>query len=157
MAKRKTKVLDVQDLQKTYGGRKVVQGLSFHVNQGEVVGLLGPNGAGKTTAFYMTIGLIKADGGKVLFLGEDVSDAPIYRRAQMGMGYLAQEPSVFRHLTVEQNILCILENLDLPKNERKKRLEDLLQELNLESLAKKRDSTLSGGGEKTTRNYSPLW
>lgn len=137
--------LDVENLVKIYGGRRVVDGLSFHVNQGEIVGLLGPNGAGKTTAFYMTIGLIRPDAGSVKFHGTDVTKAPIHRRAQMGMGYLAQEPSVFRYLTVEQNILCILENLNLTKNEIKRRLEEHLHELRLEPLAKKVAIALSGG------------
>lgn len=139
------KCLEVKDLVKSYGGRSVVNGLSFEVKQGEVVGLLGPNGAGKTTAFYMTVGLIKPDGGKVAFHGEDVTHAPIHRRARMGMGYLAQEPSVFRYLTVEQNIMSILECLELTKAERKQRLEELLGELRLEPLAKKKAIALSGG------------
>ena len=138
-------VLDVQNLVKSYGGRRVVDGLSFHVQKGEIVGLLGPNGAGKTTAFYMTVGLIRPDEGKVFFNGVDVTKSPMHKRARLGMGYLAQEPSVFRHLTVEENILCILETLPITKTERKQRLELLLQELHLEKLAKKRASSLSGG------------
>jgi lipopolysaccharide export system ATP-binding protein len=137
--------LDVQNLKKSYGHHLVVNDLSFQIHQGEIVGLLGPNGAGKTTAFYMTIGLIRADAGKVFFNGVDVTSLPIHKRAQMGMGYLAQEPSVFRSLTVEQNILCILESIKLSKVERFRRLEELLNELNLTSLAKKKASTLSGG------------
>lgn len=137
--------LDVQSLEKSYGGRKVVSGLSFHVNQGEVVGLLGPNGAGKTTAFYMTIGLIRPDHGKVFFNGDDVTHLPIHKRAKRGMGYLAQEPSVFRNLTVEENILCILESLQLPKSEKWARLESLLNELHLSHLATKKAAALSGG------------
>jgi lipopolysaccharide export system ATP-binding protein len=137
--------LDVQQLIKSYSGRKVVNGLSFQVKQGEIVGLLGPNGAGKTTAFYMTVGLIRPDGGKVFFNNTDITNAPIHKRAHMGMGYLAQEPSVFRNLTVEQNILCILENFTFNKADKKARLEELLAELNLESLAKKKALTLSGG------------
>lgn len=139
------KCLEVRDLVKSYGGRSVVNGLSFEVKQGEIVGLLGPNGAGKTTAFYMTVGLIKPDGGKVLFHDQDVTQAPIHKRARMGMGYLAQEPSVFRYLTVEQNIMSILECLSLTKAEKKERLEELLGELRLESLAKKKAISLSGG------------
>lgn len=138
-------VLDVKNLVKIYGGCRVVNDLSFQVKKGEIVGLLGPNGAGKTTAFYMTIGLIQADEGQVLFNGEDVTYLPMYKRARMGMGYLAQEPSVFKNLTVEQNILCILENMPLSRSARKARLEELLAELHLESLAKKRASGLSGG------------
>lgn len=137
--------LDVQNLVKNYGGRAVVNGLSFKVYEGEIVGLLGPNGAGKTTAFYMTVGLIRPDEGKVLFQDVDVTRAPMHKRARMGMGYLAQEPSVFRNLTVEQNILCILETLSLSKEERYHRLEQLLGELHLEHLAKKKAVALSGG------------
>lgn len=137
--------LKVEDLRKVYNSRAVVNGLSFDVRKGEVVGLLGPNGAGKTTAFYMTIGLIKPDGGSVTFDGKDVTKQPIHIRAQMGMGYLAQEPSVFRNLTVEQNINCILETLPLTKEERVKRLDELLQELHIAHLAKKPAIALSGG------------
>lgn len=137
--------LVVEELEKSYGGRKVVDGLSFTINPGEIVGLLGPNGAGKTTAFYMTIGLIRPDGGKVLFNGTDVTFIPIHKRAKMGMGYLAQEPSVFRGLTVEENILAILESLPLSKAERSAKLEELLAELHLTKLRKKIASTLSGG------------
>ena len=137
--------LEVKDLVKSYGGRRVVDGLSFHVNKGEVVGLLGPNGAGKTTAFYMTIGLIKPDKGSVFFNGIDVTRLAIHKRARMGMGYLAQEPSVFRNLTVEDNILSILENFPLSKAERKLKLEAHLRELHLEKLAKKKAIQLSGG------------
>lgn len=132
-------------LEKSYGGRAVVSGLSFEVKKGEVVGLLGPNGAGKTTAFYMAVGLIQPDGGQVIFDGKDVTKKPIHERARMGMGYLAQEPSVFRALTVEENLLCILENLPLTKPERNEKLEELLAEFHLEKLTKKRAGTLSGG------------
>lgn len=137
--------LEVQDLVKNYGGRPVVNGLSFKVRRGEIVGLLGPNGAGKTTAFYMTVGLIRPDQGRVIFCGEDVTYVPMHKRARMGMGYLAQEPSVFRNLTVEENILCILESLPLSKQERKQQLEELLGELHLGHLAKKKAAALSGG------------
>lgn len=139
------KCLEVKNLSKAYGGRKVVNGLSFEVGQGEIVGLLGPNGAGKTTAFYMTIGLIKPDSGHVIFHDIDVTNEPIHKRARMGMGYLAQEPSVFRYLTVEENIMSILECLSLTNSERKLRLEQLLGELHLEKLAKKKAIALSGG------------
>jgi lipopolysaccharide export system ATP-binding protein len=138
-------ILSAQGLIKEYGGKAVVNGLSLEVGHGEVVGLLGPNGAGKTTAFYMTIGLIRPDKGRVLFKGKDVTDLPIHARAHIGMGYLAQEPSVFRQLTVEENILCILETLPLSPAERKKRLHILLHELHLEKLATKKASALSGG------------
>lgn len=137
--------LEVRELVKSYGGRRVVNGLTFHVNQGEIVGLLGPNGAGKTTAFYMTVGLIKPDGGSVVFNGQDVTRLPMHKRASMGIGYLAQEPSVFRSLTVEENIMCILESQPLRRSERKARLEELLHELHLTPLAKKKAQALSGG------------
>ncbi|HEY5259525.1 MAG TPA: LPS export ABC transporter ATP-binding protein [Rhabdochlamydiaceae bacterium] len=138
-------ILEVQNLIKTYGGKSVVSGLSFHVGKGEVVGLLGPNGAGKTTAFYMTIGLIAPDSGNVFFKGQKATHLPIHERAHLGMGYLAQEPSIFRQLSVEENILCILETLPITPAERTSRLEKLLHELHLEKLAKKKASTLSGG------------
>jgi lipopolysaccharide export system ATP-binding protein len=137
--------LQVKNLVKKYGGRRVVNGLSFEVGQGQIVGLLGPNGAGKTTAFYMTVGLIKPDEGEVFFNDKNITSTPMHQRALMGMGYLAQEPSVFRQMTVEENILCILETLPLSKSERKLKLEELLAELHLERLAKKRADTLSGG------------
>lgn len=138
-------LLKADHLVKVYGSKSVVNGLSLQVGKGEVVGLLGPNGAGKTTAFYMTIGLIKPDSGKVYFNGQEVTHLPIHQRAKMGMGYLAQEPSVFRLLTVEDNLNCILETLNLSDEERKARLQSLLGELHLTSLAKKKASNLSGG------------
>ncbi len=138
-------LLKVENLKKIYGGKAVVDGLSFQIGPGEVVGLLGPNGAGKTTAFYMTMGLIHPDDGKVLFKGHDATFFPIHKRAQLGMGYLAQEPSVFRSLTVEENISCILETRPLTAAQRKNKMEELLQELHLEKLAKKKAGTLSGG------------
>jgi lipopolysaccharide export system ATP-binding protein len=141
----KTPILIVEDLIKTYGGRRVVDGLSFEVFPGEIVSLLGPNGAGKTTAFYMTMGLIRPDGGRVIFKGEEITLLPIHKRAHMGMGYLAQEPSIFRNLSVEENILCILETLHLPKEEIKRRLHHHLHDLHLHHLAKRKASTLSGG------------
>lgn len=137
--------LQLINLVKVYGGRKVVSGLSLEISQGELVGLLGPNGAGKTTAFYMAVGLIKPDAGKVIFNSQDVTSVPMHERARMGMGYLAQEPSIFRSLSVEKNILCILESLPLTKAERKHRLEELLAELHLTHLAKKPAGALSGG------------
>lgn len=140
-----TDCLEVRDLVKTYGGRPVVNGLSFKVAPGEIVGLLGPNGAGKTTAFYMTVGLIQPDAGHVFFHGIDVTSRPIHERARMGMGYLAQEPSVFRQLSVEDNIMCILQTLPISANKRKERLQVLLEELHLTPLAKKRAQALSGG------------
>ena len=138
-------LLSIENLKKSYSGKAVVDGLHFHVNPGEVVGLLGPNGAGKTTAFYMTMGLIRPDNGKVFFSGQDVTQLPIHQRSKMGMGYLAQEPSIFRELSVEDNILCILETLPISKEEQKLQLQGLLQELGLASLAKKKARTLSGG------------
>ena len=138
-------ILKVTNLSKSYSGKKIVNGLTFSVGEGQVVGLLGPNGAGKTTAFYIVIGLIRPDGGTVFFKEKDVTRKPVHIRARMGMGYLAQEPSIFQSLTVEQNILCILEILPISRIEKKKRLELLLEELHLSSLAKKRAATLSGG------------
>lgn len=135
----------VERLSKTYNSKQVVSNLSFGIKKGEILGLLGPNGAGKTTAFYMSIGLIKPDGGKIVFNGQDISNLSIYHRAKMGMGYLAQEPSIFRNLTVEKNILCILETLKMPKKERAIQLKALLHELNLHKLARKKASSLSGG------------
>lgn len=138
-------LLKIQNLVKSFSGKTVVNGLSFSMQKGEVVGLFGPNGAGKTTAFYMVVGLIAPDQGSVFFQGNDVSYIPMHERAKMGLGYLTQEPSVFRSLTVEENILCILEMLPLSSKERKTRLEELLEELHITHLRKKRASTLSGG------------
>jgi len=137
--------LKTEDLTKSYGGRTVVRGVSLDVHSGEIVGLLGPNGAGKTTTFYMTVGLTSPDSGRVILNGEDVTDAPMYLRARKGIGYLPQEPSIFRGLTVEQNILAILETLDLDHAARYARLKDLLGELNLTPLAAAPAYTLSGG------------
>ncbi len=137
--------LSTHELSKSYSGRMVVKKVSLEVKPGEVVGLLGPNGAGKTTTFYMTIGLIPADSGSVTLDGQDLTTDPMYVRARKGIGYLPQEPSVFRGLTVEENILAILETLDLKNSERTERLHALLSELGLESLAKSPAHTLSGG------------
>jgi len=137
--------LRTEALTKSYGGRTVVRGVSVEVRSGEVVGLLGPNGAGKTTTFYMTVGLTAPDSGRVLLDGADVTDDPMYIRARKGIGYLPQEPSVFRGLTVGQNILAILETLNLSAAERRARLRDLLAELNLTPLADSPAYTLSGG------------
>jgi lipopolysaccharide export system ATP-binding protein len=137
--------LRTQDLTKSYSGRTVVRGVSLEVKSGEIVGLLGPNGAGKTTTFYMTVGLTSPDSGRVVLNGEDVTDAPMYVRARKGIGYLPQEPSIFRGLTVEQNILAILETLDLDSTARRARLKELLAELNLTPLASAPAYTLSGG------------
>lgn len=138
-------LLETQGLKKTYNGRTVVNGVDISINPGEVVGLLGPNGAGKTTTFYMVTGVIKPDSGKILFDHREVTQYPMHKRAQLGIGYLSQEPSVFRKLTVEENILAILETLDLPPHDRKKRLEELLNELGIAHLRKSRAYTLSGG------------
>lgn len=138
-------LLQAKQLVKTYGGKTVVKGLSFEIEPGEVVGLLGPNGAGKTTAFYMTIGLIRPDKGSVHFKGQEITSLPIHQRAKMGLGYLAQEPSVFGSLSVEDNLLCILEILPLSPADKEKRLLSSLQELHLEHLRKKKAATLSGG------------
>ena len=140
-------LLNATGLMKTYHGKTVVKGVSINVKPGEVVGLLGPNGAGKTTSFYMIMGLISPDKGqgKITFRGIDITRMPMYRRARLGMGYLAQEPSIFRKLTVEQNIMAILETLAISKAERKRRLEELLAELELARLRKQKAMTLSGG------------
>ena len=132
-------------LTKSYGGRVVVRGVSLDVASGEVVGLLGPNGAGKTTTFYMVVGLTSPDAGRVELDGADVTGAPMYIRARKGIGYLPQEPSVFRGLTVEQNIMAILETLDLDGAARRARLRELLAELSLTPLARSMAYTLSGG------------
>ena len=142
--------LQTRDLTKSFSGRTVVRGVSLQVHSGEVVGLLGPNGAGKTTTFHMTVGLTAPDSGRVLLDEEDVTDAPMYVRARKGIGYLPQEPSIFRGLTVEQNILAILETLPLTRAERRTRLAGLLEELHLTPLAKSPAHTLSGGERRRT-------
>jgi lipopolysaccharide export system ATP-binding protein len=137
--------LQTRELTKSYGGRTVVKGVSLDVHSGEVVGLLGPNGAGKTTTFYMTVGLTAPDSGTVTLDGANVTGDPMYVRARKGIGYLPQEPSIFRGLSVEQNILAILETLDLDATARRQRCRELLAELNLTSLADAPAYTLSGG------------
>ena len=139
------RILKVQGLVKSYKRRRVVDDVNLEVREGEIVGLLGPNGAGKTTTFYMIVGLIKPDRGRILIDDFDLSRLPMYKRARRGIGYLAQEPSIFRKLTVEENILAILETLNLTEEEKERRLEELLAELNLSPLAKNRAYTLSGG------------
>ncbi|MCK9275106.1 MAG: LPS export ABC transporter ATP-binding protein [Syntrophales bacterium] len=137
--------LQARELIKIYNGRKVVSKIDLDVARGEVVGLLGPNGAGKTTTFYIIVGLIQPDSGKVLLGDENISRSPMYIRARKGISYLPQEPSVFRKLTVEENIMAILETLELEKEERKKKLKELLGELDLTHLAKNKSYSLSGG------------
>ncbi|MBN1613706.1 MAG: LPS export ABC transporter ATP-binding protein [Deltaproteobacteria bacterium] len=137
--------LAARQLVKIYTGRRVVNGVDIKVKPAEVVGLLGPNGAGKTTTFYMIVGLIRPDAGKILLDGEDISTCPMYVRARKGLNYLPQEPSIFRKLTVEENILAILETIDMSDTQRKQRLEELLAELDLTGLAKNLSYSLSGG------------
>lgn len=137
--------LHARDLSKSYRKRCVVDNMNISVNQGEIVGLLGPNGAGKTTTFYMMVGLITPDTGRVFLDGEDLTDVPMYKRARMGVGYLAQEPSVFRKLTVEQNIRAILETMGLPKQTAEDRIESLLDELSLTPVRNNKAYSLSGG------------
>jgi lipopolysaccharide export system ATP-binding protein len=138
-------LLKTDNLVKSYHHRRVVNEVNITVNEGEIVGLLGPNGAGKTTSFYMIVGLVKSDSGRVYFKSQDVTSVPMSSRARLGMGYLSQEPSIFRKLTVEENLLAILEMLPLSASERKKRLFELMEELELTDLAKNKAYTLSGG------------
>jgi len=141
-------LMQTKDLCKAYKGREVVRSVNLQVQRGEIVGLLGKNGAGKTTSFYMIVGLIPPDSGAVYFEGQDVTHTPMFKRARLGMGYLSQEPSVFRKLTVADNIMAILEFMPLSKAERQKRLEALLAELDLTPLAKNKAHTLSGGEKR---------
>ncbi len=143
-----TPLLSTDKLVKSYKQRCVVNGVSIHVNAGEVVGLLGPNGAGKTTTFNMVVGVVKPDDGQVIFNGATITDLPMHKRARLGVGYLTQEPSVFRKLTVEQNILAILETCDIGTEERAVRLKYLLDELDLARLAKSKAYMLSGGEKR---------
>ena len=138
-------VLSAQGLVKIYRGRRVVNDVALRLQQGEIVGLLGPNGAGKTTTFYMIVGLIAPNLGRIALDGDDITDMPMYRRARRGIGYLSQEPSIFRKLSVEENILAILETLDLPRAEREARLEGLLDELSIKHLRRSKAYQLSGG------------
>ena len=140
--------LFLNDLAKSYSGRRVVNSVSLQVKSGEVVGLLGPNGAGKTTTFYMTIGLVRPDAGKILLDDEDITELPMYQRARKGVGYLPQETSIFRKLTVKQNILAILEILPLSGAERQHRAEMLLEELGIKHLEKQKANVLSGGEKR---------
>ena len=141
----KIHTLRTRELSKSYRGRKVVNGVSVSVDQGEVVGLLGPNGAGKTTSFYMIVGLISPDSGQVLLDGQDISHLPMYQRARKGISYLPQEPSVFRRLTVEDNLMAILESLSLPGHQRRERMNRLIAQLGLETVRGSKGYMLSGG------------
>tara|TARA_B100000767_G_scaffold262311_1_gene274840 strand:- start:547 stop:1281 length:735 start_codon:yes stop_codon:yes gene_type:complete len=142
--------LYTNNIQKSYKGKKVVKGVSIEVNQGEIVGLLGPNGAGKTTSFYMIVGLVRPDVGKVYLDETEITRLPMYKRAQMGIGYLPQEISVFRKLSVEDNIMAILEMTDKSPTQRKERLEELLEEFNLNDFRKTLGNRLSGGEKRRT-------
>lgn len=137
--------ISVQNLKKSYKGRDVVKGVSLEVGKGEVVGLLGPNGAGKTTTFYMTVGLIRPDGGTVTCKGKDITNMPMYKRARLGISYLPQEASVFKKLTVEENLMAIIEFLDVSKEERKELLEKHLEDLSITHIRKSYGYALSGG------------
>ena len=137
--------LSVQNLMKSYSGRKVVKDVSFEVKQGEIVGLLGPNGAGKTTSFYMTVGLIKPNGGAIFLDDKEITKFPMYKRAQSGIGYLAQEASVFRKLSIEDNILSVLQMTKLSKKEQQDKMESLIEEFGLGHIRKNRGDLLSGG------------
>jgi len=140
--------LGTTQLVKSYNGRPVVDGVEVFVRRGEIVGLLGPNGAGKTTTFAMVVGYVAPDGGSIMIDEQDITLLPMYRRSRLGIGYLAQEPSIFRKLTVEENILAILETLGLPRQVRRKRLDQLLNELGITHLARQKAFTLSGGEKR---------
>jgi lipopolysaccharide export system ATP-binding protein len=143
--KKKTHRLAARELKKAYKGRKVVQGVSFEIESGQVVGLLGPNGAGKTTSFYMVVGLVKADGGTVELDGKEITAWPMHERAQRGIAYLPQEASVFRRMTAEENILAVLETLPLSETQRREKLQSLLSDFSIHHIAKQKAFTLSGG------------
>ena len=138
-------LLEISDLVKSYGGRRVVDGVGLAIQRGEIVGLLGPNGAGKTTTFNMITGLVKADKGKISFDRQNIINMPMHEHCRRGIGYLTQEPSIFRKLSVEDNIMAVLETLAIPMRERQRRLEALLGELNITHLRKNKALTLSGG------------
>ena len=139
------RLVETRGMCKDYHGRRVVNEVNISVDRGEIVGLLGPNGAGKTTSFYMIVGLVRPDAGEVFFKTKDITSRPMCARARMGIGYLSQEPSVFRKLTVRENVMAILEMTGLPRRKRKARLDELLEELDLTSLADQKAFTLSGG------------
>ena len=142
--------LSVKNLMKSYNGRKVVKDVSFEVEQGEIVGLLGPNGAGKTTSFYMTVGLIKPNGGNIYLDNKEITNYPMYKRAQSGIGYLAQEASVFRKLSIEDNILSVLQMTKLSKKQQENKMESLIEEFGLNHIRKNRGDLLSGGERRRT-------
>lgn len=142
--------LHTSEIKKTYKGRPVVKGVTIEVNQGEIVGLLGPNGAGKTTSFYMIVGLVKPDSGKVFLDDTEITEYPMYKRSQLGIGYLPQEVSVFRKLSVEDNIMAILEMTNLSKEDREAKLEKLLDEFSLQHVRKNLGNRLSGGEKRRT-------
>jgi len=142
--------LRAENLMKAYKGRKVVKGISLEVSQGEIVGLLGPNGAGKTTSFYMIVGFVKPNGGNIYLDNTDITDYPMYKRAQNGIGYLAQEASVFRKLTIEENILSVLQLTKLSKKEQLNKMEELIEEFSLGHIRKNRGDLLSGGERRRT-------
>lgn len=143
-------ILKAQNLMKSYSGKKVVKDISLTVNQGEIVGLLGPNGAGKTTSFYMIVGLIKPNGGKIYLDNQEITKYPMYKRAQSGIGYLAQEASVFRKLSVEDNILSVLQLTRLTKKQQLEKMESLIDEFGLNHIRKNRGDLLSGGERRRT-------
>ncbi len=140
--------LETSRLVKAYNGRPVVDGVNIGVDRGEIVGLLGPNGAGKTTTFSMIVGYVRPDGGTITMDGQEITQWPMYQRARLGIGYLAQEPSIFRKLTVEQNIMAILETVSVPLGQRRKRLDELLNELGITHLARQKACVLSGGEKR---------
>ena len=143
-------ILKAQNLMKSYSGKKVVKDISLTVNQGEIVGLLGPNGAGKTTSFYMIVGLIKPNGGNIFLDDQEITSFPMYKRAQSGIGYLAQEASVFRKLSVEDNILSVLQLTKLSKKQQLEKMESLIDEFGLNHIRKNRGDLLSGGERRRT-------
>ena len=143
-------ILRAENIAKSYSGRQVVKEISLEVKQGEIIGLLGPNGAGKTTSFYMIVGMIQPNGGKIFLNDEEITSYPMYKRAQKGIGYLAQEASIFRKLSVEDNIMSVLQFTDLSKKEQKIKLESLIEEFNINHVRKNRGDLLSGGERRRT-------
>ena len=143
-------ILRAENIAKSYNGRQVVKEISLEVKQGEIIGLLGPNGAGKTTSFYMIVGMIKPNGGKIFLNDEEITSYPMYKRAQKGIGYLAQEASIFRKLSVEDNIMSVLQFTDLSKKQQKIKLESLIEEFNINHVRKNRGDLLSGGERRRT-------